>query len=573
MKLIVSFGILCLSGTALAQIPDFGPNVNVFSPDTPVSLMQQEIDKVYAIEQHSEFGSDRHAFLFLPGDYHVDIPIGFYTEVAGLGQTPDATHLIGNIHVDAAARNNNATTTFWRSAENFAVTPEGGTMRWAVSQAVPMRRLHVLGNLVLHQNGWASGGWMSDTLVDGTVDSGPQQQWISRNSEWKNWTGSNWNMVFVGVPQAPAGEWPERTFTKVEKTPLELEKPYIVAPDAQHWSIVVPQLQRDTSGTSWSHNVRAPARTIPFRNVYLAHPGRDTAETLNTQLAKGMNILFVPGLYELDEPVRVSRPNTVLMGLGFATLKPVHGTAAIETSDADGIVLTGLLIDAGEKQSTVLVQVGPRGSTRDHHEHPIAIQDVFFRVGGAGVGKTRINLEINSSGTIVDHTWIWRADHGNGVGWDKNLSDNGIVVNGNDVTIYGLFVEHHEQFQVLWNGDGGRTYFYQSEIPYDPPNQAAYTSVRDVDGWASYKVADTVKKHEAWGLGVYSVFTYPDVFISHAIEVPQTPQVRLHHMITVCLLTHGGIRHIVDDAGDATQCAPHRVDPKLTEFPMPQTSK
>ena len=56
------------------------------------------------------------------------------------------------------------------------------------------------GNLVLHQHhGWASGGWMSDTLVDGNVDSGSQQQWISRDSEWKSWTGSNWNMVFVGV--------------------------------------------------------------------------------------------------------------------------------------------------------------------------------------------------------------------------------------------------------------------------------------------------------------------------------------------------------------------------------------
>jgi hypothetical protein len=146
-------------------------------------------------------------------------------------------------------------------------------------------------------------------------------------------------------------------------------------------------------------------------------------------------------------------------------------------------------------------------------------------------------------------------------------------VNGDDVTIYGLFVEHHQQFQVLWNGNRGRTYFYQSEIPYDPPNQSAYSSAPGVDGWASYKVSDAVKSHEAWGLGVYSVFTYPDVFLSHAFEVPLTPQVRFHHMITVCLQTHGGIRHIIDDAGDATQCAPHRVDAKLTDFPEPQTVK
>lgn len=573
MKAIACLATLCVSATVLAQAPQFGPNVSVFSPHDSPAAIQQEIDKIYSIEQHSEFGVERHAFLFLPGTYHVDVPVGFYTEVAGLGQTPDDTHLIGNVHVDAAAPNNNATTTFWRSAENFAVTPTGGTMRWAVSQAVPMRRLHILGNLVLHQNGWASGGWMSDTLVDGTVDSGPQQQWISRNSEWKNWTGSNWNMVFVGVPQAPAGEWPSPTFTKVTKTPIELEKPYLVATDPQHWGILVPGILHDTSGTSWSHGSQPPARTIPFRDVYIAHAGTDTASTINAQLARGLSIVLAPGIYELDQPLRVARPNTVLMGLGFATLKPVRGTAAIETADADGIVLTGLLIDAGEQQSPVLVQIGPRGSRRNHREHPIAVEDVFFRVGGAGVGKAGTNLEINSRGTIVDHTWIWRADHGKGVGWDKNLSNNGLVVNGDDVTIYGLFVEHHQQFQVLWNGERGRTYFYQSEIPYDPPNQAAYSSAPGVDGWASYKVSNAVKTHEAWGLGVYSVFTYPDVFLSHAFEVPQTPQVRFHHMITVCLLTHGGVRHIIDNAGDPTQCAPHRVDPKLAEFPIPALAK
>ena len=77
------------------------------------------------------------------------------------------------------------------------------------------------------------------------------------------------------------------------------------------------------------------------------------------------------------------------------------------------------------------------------------------------------------------------------------------MVNGNNVTLYGLFVEHHQQFQVLWNGERGRTYFYQSEIPYDPPDQASYTSAPGVKGWASYKVADSVTHHEAWGLGVY----------------------------------------------------------------------
>jgi hypothetical protein len=562
-----------LLASAHAQTPNFGPNVAVFSPSTPAATMQAEIDRVYAIQQHNEFGPQRNAFLFLPGDYHLDIPIGFYTEVAGLGATPDATHLTGNVHVEAASRrnNNNATTTFWRSAENFSVTPTGGTMQWAVSQAVALRRLHILGDLVLHQHrGWASGGWMSDTLVDGNVDSGSQQQWISRNSDWKSWTGSNWNMVFVGIPHPPDGDWPVPPYTKVELTPIVREKPYLEVDAANHWSIRVPDLRHDTTGVSWNSPSPAPARTIPFSKIYIAHSDHDTAATINAQLAHGKHLLLTPGTYNLDEPIRVTHPNTVVLGLGFATLHPTHGNAALTTADADGITLAGLLIDAGEQLSPVLVQIGPLNSTTRHEQNPISLSDIFFRVGGAGIGRANINLEINSNDTLVDHTWIWRADHGAGVGWDKNLSNNGLVVNGNNVTVYGLFVEHHQQFQVLWNGNHGRTYFYQSEIPYDPPTQAAYSSAPGTDGWASYKVADTVTDHEAWGLGAYSVFTYPGVFLTRAIEVPSTPNVRFHDMITVCLLSNGGIRHIINNQGDSTVCAPpKRIDPKLTLFPIP----
>ncbi len=162
-----------------------------------------------------------------------------------------------------------------------------------------------------------------------------------------------------------------------------------------------------------------------------------------------MNLLLTPGIYELTDAIRVTRPNTVVLGMGFATLKPVNGTAAMTTADVDGVIIAGLLFDAGVAKSPVLLEVGPVGSKARHAKNPISLHDVFFRVGGAGVGSAGVNLRINSSDTIVDHTWIWRADHGAGVGWDKNLSANGLVVNGDDVTAYGLFVEHQQEFQVL----------------------------------------------------------------------------------------------------------------------------
>jgi len=532
----------------------------------PAARIQEQIDKVYAAQQHSEFGSQRNAFLFLPGEYHNDIPVGFYTQVVGLGSIPEAVHIIGNVHSDASLPHNNATCTFWRGVEGFAVTPTGGAMQWAVSQAVPFRRMHIIGDLVLHQQrGWASGGWMSDSLIDGNTDSGTQQQWISRNSEWRTWTGSNWNMVFVGMVHAPEGEWPSPPYTKVEATPVVREKPFLMVDERGRWSVRVPALRTDSVGITWRGGATS-GHTIPLSRFYIAHAG-DTAATINAQLAQGKNLLVTPGIYELSEPIRVTRPDSIVLGLGFATLKPVNGTAAITTADADGIILAGLLIDAGETKSPVLMEVGPEGSKASHAQSPISLHDVFFRVGGAGVGRAGVNLRINSNDTIIDHTWIWRADHGAGVGWNSNLSANGLIVNGNNVTAYGLFVEHHQEFQVLWNGENGRTFFYQSEIPYDPPDQPSYTSAPGVNGWASYKVADNVTHHEAWGLGIYSVFRHPNVVLTRAIEVPKRPGVRFHSMITVALDDKGEISNVIDDQGGPTSVAPHRVTPKVTAFP------
>jgi hypothetical protein len=455
---------------------------------------------VYATLQHNEFSPQRKALLFLPGSYSVDVPVGFYTEVIGLGASPDATRIAGNMHADANHEHNNATTTFWRAAEGISIAPAGGTMQWAVSQAVSLRRMHVRGDLVLHQHhGWASGGWMADSLVDGNVDSGSQQQWISRNCDWKSWTGSNWNMVFVGVVHPPDGAWPSPPYTTVAQTPVVREKPFLQVNAAGEFSVRVPELHNDSVGITWGGG-ETPGETIPIAQFYIARPDLDTAETINAQLAQGKNLILTPGIYELTAPIRVTRPHTVVLGLGFATLRPVKGTAALTTADADGIDIAGMLFDAGPSESPVLLEVGPEGSRARHVKNPITLHDVFFRVGGAGVGRTKVNLKINSNDTIVDHTWIWRADHGDGVGWDLNTSANGLVVNGNQVTIYGLFVEHHQQFQVLWNGNGGRTYFYQSEIPYDPPNQASYTSAPGVNGWArtKWQMESRVMRRGGW---------------------------------------------------------------------------
>ena len=559
----------CPTGTVVAASkPDFGPNVLIFDPSMPAAAIQDQINKVYGIQQNSQFGPARNALLFSPGAYNVDVPVGYYTQVLGLGASPDNVHITGNVHSDATLPRNNATCTFWKAAEGFSVTPTGGTMKWAVSQAVPFRRMHIRGDIVLHQDGgWASGGWMSDDLIDGNVASGPQQQWISRNTEWGGWKGANWNMVFVGVLNAPEGAWPTPAITKVTQTPVIREKPFLQADAKGNYSVRVPSLRTNSSGVSWRAG-STPGKDIPISRFYIARPDVDTAATINAQLAKGKSLLLTPGIYNLNDTIKVTRPNTVVMGLGFATLLANNGVVAMSTADVDGVVIAGLLFDAGPANAPVLLEVGPEGSKARHAGNPISLHDVFFRVGGAAVGRASVSLRVNSSDTIVDHTWIWRADHGvnQSVGWKINTSANGLVVNGDNVTVYGLFVEHHQEFQVLWNGNGGRVYFYQCEIPYDPPDQASYTSAPGTNGWAAYKVADNVTIHEAWGLGVYSVFRNKGVVLTRAFEAPNNPNVKFHDLITVCIGPNGEISNVINNTGGAT--TPNvRLTPKVTNFP------
>jgi hypothetical protein len=537
--------------------PDFGPNVHIYNPSTP--NLQGQINDIYNAQQPNHFGPRRDAILLTPGTYNnLRIPVGFYTQVLGLGSHPDQVHVNGDLRSNAFLGGDNATQNFWRGAENFSVTPSQGignnTMQWAVSQAIPFRRMHVRGNIKLNQNnGWSSGGWFSDVLVDGNVNSASQQQWISRNSQWGSWSGSNWNMVFVGVPNAPAGNFPTggQRYTKIAQTPVIREKPYLFIDANGNYAVRVPALSTNSAGISWSNGATTPGTTLPIGSFFLAKPG-DSAATINGQLAAGKHILFTPGTYVLTQTLQVNNPNTVILGLGFATLRSDNGQPLIKTADVDGLTISGLFLDAGRTESGVLMEVGPSGASASHAANPTALHDLFFRIGGAAAGRVGIALSINANNTIVDHTWLWRADHGDGVSWNDNPSANGLWVNGNDVTIYGLFVEHFQQHQVVWNGNGGRVYFYQSEIPYDPPSQSAWNSTTG-RGWASYKVSNNVTSHEAWGLGSYNFFnTNPSVSAYHAFEVPNNANVRFHDLLTVSLNFQGTITHVINDTGATT---------------------
>jgi hypothetical protein len=246
-----------------------------------------------------------------------------------------------------------------------------------------------------------------------------------------------------------------------------------------------PEFPPTTSGTTWAKGPGAGS-SIPIERFFIAKP-TDSAKAINVALARSQNLIFTPGVYHLDRTIEVKRPGTVVLGLGFPTLVPETGAVAMSVADVKGVKLAGLLFDAGPINSPVLLQVGTRHAHKSDPADPTSIQDVFFRIGGAGLGMATTSLVVNSDSVLLDDIWAWRADHGDGVGWTFNTADTGVVVNGDDVTSYGLFVEHYQKYQVIWNGENGRTIMFQNEMPYDPPNQAAWTH-DGVKGFAAYKV-------------------------------------------------------------------------------------
>ena len=534
----------------------FGDNVLLFDADMDMAAMQKTLDALHKQQEKDEFSNNRYALLFKPGDYDLDVTIDYYMHAAGLGQVPSDVTINGAVQSISSTFNNRVTIMFWRAAENFLIRPgdAAGPVYWAVSQAAPYRRMHVRGDLQFDLGSWASGGFLANSIVDGQAGLTTGQQWFSRNSEFGSWGGGNWNRTFVGSVGTPEQDWPETPITIVDRTPVVRDKPFLVIDESDNFSVFVPALQRSSKGVTWKDGNEA-GEHVPLDDFYIALPGRDTAATMNDALDDGKHLLLTPGIYELDAPIRVSRADTIVLGIGLATLLPMTGKVAFETADVSGVIVAGLMVDAGLENSPVLIRIGDQGSNADHSENPTSLHDIFCRVGGALPGRADVCLEINSDDVIIDHAWLWRADHGAGARWTVNRSKHGLVVNGDDVTIYGLFNEHFQEYQTVWNGERGRVYFYQSEIPYDPPNQASWMN-GDTQGFASYKVADDVQSHAAYGLGIYSFFGVhqqkdPGARVTSAVEAPDRDGIHITH-VTTFAGRFGGIDHPVNLLGEAT---------------------
>ncbi|MBO0868549.1 MAG: adenylyl cyclase [Micromonosporaceae bacterium] len=578
--ILLAAGLSALPTSAAgAATPDalasLGPNVKVFDPSMPQSEIQAAVDAVAAQQVNDEMGTNRYALLFKPGSYGsaahpLIFQVGYYTEVAGLGLSPSDVTING--HIDVYNRcfadgDCNALGNFWRSLSDLTINVVGTGLDgcrasadfWAVSQASSMRRVHITGGGLSFMDyctagsQFSSGGFMADSVA-GDITNGSQQQFLVRDGSIGSWSNGVWNQVFSGVTGAPAQSFPDPPYTNLPTTAVSKERPFLYLDGSGGYRVFVPDVRRNAAGPSWVDGP-TPGHSIPLSDFYLATPA-DSIQAINNALAMGKNLLLTPGVYNVDRSIEIKRADTIVLGLGLPTLTAVGGATPLKVADVKGVDIAGLTVDAGTANSPVLVQVGTRngnsgeGVKQVDPADPTVLHDVFFRVGGPHVGKATLTLEVNSDYVILDDIWAWRADHGvaGSVGWDVNTADTGLVVNGNNVTALGLFVEHYQKYNVIWNGEQGTTIFFQNELPYDPPNQAAWQH-DGVLGWAAYKVAPAVRTHELWGGGSY-VFTNvdPSIHAAHGFEVPDTPGVRLHDVLTVNL-SAGTIDHVVNDTG------------------------
>jgi hypothetical protein len=599
-----------------AATATFGPNVCVFTPAMSQPAIQADLDAISTqqVPADAQFNSNRYAVYFEPGTYGstaspLVFQVGYYTQVAGLGQNP------GDVVINGAAEvfNNlctpgtqdcNADVNFWRSLSNLTLNVTlpssppnyappvvdpftkfctNTAEMWAASQAAPIRRAIINGSVVFQDycanHNFASGGFIADSQISGNLNFFGNQQYLVRNSSIGGQNGCPnglWNMVYSGVQGAPApvftGQCQQNTV--LPTSPVTEEEPFIYDAGNGNYQVFVPAVQTSSSGPSWSGGSTA-GQSVPLSKFFIASPGTPVL-AINAALLLGKNLILTPGVYNLNDPIVVSRPGTLVLGQGLATLVPQKGNAALVVLPNVGVKTSGLLVDAGPVNSPVLVSVGLPGlldklTDRQAAANPDLIQDVYFRIGGAETTPTSATVSLldNASHSIIDDSWVWRADHGNNVGWTANKGDTGAVITGDNVTAYGLAVEHYQKSEVIWTGDGGTDIFFQNELPYDPPSQDVWNQSATQLGYPAFQVGDHVKTFNGYGMGSYVVFinTPATLHVSAAFQSPATPGVQFHNVFGVWIAGSGGLDSIVNGVG-----GPDRSDNPGSVFPVDVTS-
>jgi hypothetical protein len=586
-------------GTATSP---FGANACVFSDKMRQAQIQSDLNAIAArqVPIGSQFDNRRYALFFEPGTYGsaadpLVFQVGYYTQVAGLGSLPQDTVINGAADVFnnlCSGGSCNADDNFWRSLSNLTLNvhppktppayapkppdPDGAGCDdsaefWAVSQAAPLRRVIINGSVAFQDycapNDYASGGFIADSKVTGKLEFYGNQQYLVRNSSIGGATGCPnglWNMVYAGVKGAPApafsGQCQQNTV--LAASPVTEEQPFLYTGPGGGYRVFVPAVRTGSTGTSWTGGAEA-GKSLPLSSFFVASPATPVA-AINSELAAGKNLVLTPGVYDLPQSITAGRPNTVVLGQGFATLVPQRGNAALTVASDAGVKVSGLIVDAGHARSPVLFSLGHSGTAAA--ADPDLISDVFFRIGGAETTATSATVSLldGAPHSIIDDVWAWRADHGSDVGWTANVAPTGVEVTGDDVTAYGLAVEHYQKSEVTWTGQGGTDVFFQNELPYDPPSQAAWRQSATQDGYPAFQVGAGVKTFQGYGMGSYVVFidTSATLRDAAAFAAPKVSGIQFHDVFGVWIAGSGGLDSVVNGVGGpVTSTRPGKVVP------------
>lgn len=448
-------------------------------------------------------------------------------------------------------------------------------------------------------NAYASGGFMADMQVEKDTMMGGQQQWFTRNSQLNTRNpdvlGGAWNFVFVGTTGAPPSQYPQgwredKGITNVAATPGIAEKPFITIDNEGKYNLQIPAFRHHAVGPTL--NLRpseSGGRTVGFEHVFVADNKTHSAADVQAKLDAGLHVVLAPGIFQLAHTLTLKHPGQVLLGIGMSTLNcPTDGTPCVRVAPKiKGVRVAGLMLSAsritktaggglqwskgGDQKTTMFewgeLDVHDAGDMRD----PGVMTDIFARVGGPDLDRTtsaEIIVRVHSGNVIGDNLWLWRADHAelgdddpewperkhpkSGEGLEYHLTllgehhcETGLEVIGDDVTMYGLFVEHTVQDMTIWRGDGGKVYFYQSELPYDVTQESFCDK-----GYSGYFVGDDVKSHEGYGIGIYAYFRdYPCV-VESGIRAPETDGVRFTNIFSRYLNGEPGIKHVLNQQGE-----------------------
>jgi hypothetical protein len=508
--------------------------------------------------EYSQFMNDRYTFIFTEGTYDgINIIINYYTSFYGVDMNK-VVLLNSSIVVPTFTPNYQlgALDNFWRSLENMTILikddgPNQQNFKWAVSQASPLRNVNIYYNYSLwffdlsyviipgegKKSVYASGGYASNIKTNASIIFGGQQQFCLNNFNYvTSSTNINppadniikelcaWNTVLTDsktdiVNSADrkdnSGTYLFTSYSYKNNTGKSIDKPSFYFTNENDYTSYKINIPTKSSNT-----------TISSNNIFIAYPKANISKEINNALSQNIAVVLTPGFYKLDDPILITNNNSVILSLGMSTLEnPPDNCALIINDNLTNVIISGFFIQANnnskllKNDNNCLIKIGSKHNKYNSLStgFSVYLYDVFIRIGASNLGNEKgpdynkgngikQMVEINSDNVIIENMWLWRADHTNGkenrdgIGPTNAYCENALVVNGNNVIIYGLACEHTLKDIVIWNGDSGIVNFYQCELPYDAPIDS--TGLWNYSGFVI-----NGSNFNGGGMGIYSYFT------------------------------------------------------------------